>query len=187
MRAGGNDGVLELDPQRLAPLDAHVAVVLEHSPPLQVLHPALVGQRRQPLGHLVDHLLLPGAQGFEIDLGFGEAYPHIGRTTGIVDHFRQVQIGLGGDAPPVEADPARALGHVDQHDVHPQIRGPEGGGITARPAADHQQLGLLCEFSHDHQCVSFSNGIVGTVSQQYDPERWVSKHRGFFPLAWDLG
>ena len=59
-----------------------------------------------------------------------------------MDHLRQVQIGLGGDAPPVEADPARARGHVDQpleQIARFRPAGPAPGGSTifrATPEAD---------------------------------------------------
>jgi len=127
---------------------------IEFGAAVDELHAPALGQAHQAAGHLLDDLGLPAPKAGQVDLGRTEGESHGARPLGIKNELGQKEKRLGGDAPFVEADPPRPRRRVHQAHVHTEVGRTEGGGIAPRSAADHQQLGLLRQFAHDHWSTS---------------------------------
>ena len=64
-------------------------------------------------------------------------------------HLRRAKKRLGGDTSPVQADTTKMFS-LDKCHLHLQLRGPDRGDVTARTAADDNQVkrGLVCHCFH---------------------------------------
>ena len=109
-------------------------------PALDHPHAALLGQLLQAAGERGDHLVLAGPHGVEIQLGLGEADAPLGQVPGVGHGLGHVQQGLGGDAAPQQADAAQPRLAVHQRDLHAQVGRQERRRVTARSAAQHDEL-----------------------------------------------
>ena len=107
---------------------------------LDELHVALGGDLLQPAGKRRDDLLLPRPHGVEVDGRFREGNAPIGQVGSLGHRLGDVQQGLGGNAPAEQACAAQSRFHVDQGDLHAKIGGQERRGVTARSAAENDQL-----------------------------------------------
>ncbi len=59
---------------------------------------------------------------------------------GFGDGFGDVQQRLGGDASAEQADASQLGFQINQGNLHAEIGGQKGGGVTARPAPDDAKL-----------------------------------------------
>ena len=60
----------------------------------------------------------------------------------LVDDLGDVQQRLRRNAADVEADAAERRALVDEQDLLAEVGGAEGGGVAARPGAEHEEVGL---------------------------------------------
>ena len=102
---------------------------------------ALPGQAGEAAGEPLDHAVLPAAQLVEVDSRGAEHDAVLAHLLGFGDDLGGVQQRLGRDAADIEADAAERRPAIDQHDLLAEIGGAEGGGVAARPGAEHQHLG----------------------------------------------
>src|SRR5439155_677708 len=58
----------------------------------------------------------------------------------MVHDRRRLEEGLGRDASAQEARPSQTVVAFDQRDALPELGGPKGGGVSARPAAQHDDV-----------------------------------------------
>ena len=72
--------------------------------------------------------------------GAAKRHAPVGQVPGLGHGLGHVQQGLRGDAAAQQADAAQPRFQIDQGDLHAQVGGQERGGISARPAAEHDQL-----------------------------------------------
>ena len=105
-------------------------------------HLALLGEPGQAAREPLHHAVLPATQLVDVDSRLRKADPVGPHAPCLVDDLGGVQERLGGDAAYVQAHAPKARPAVHQHDLLAQIRGPEGGGIAARPCPEHQHLGM---------------------------------------------
>ena len=89
-----------------------------------------------------DDALLPAAQLVQIDAGLAELEAEVRHLLGFRDHARGVQQRLRRDAADVQADAAEVGVALDQHHLLAEVGGAEGGGVAARPGAEHHDLGV---------------------------------------------
>ena len=117
--------------------------VEQAGPALDVVDFAARDELAQPSGHPGDDLVLPGAQLLQVDFGPGELDAPVAGLPGFGQDLCHVEQGFGGDAAPVEADPARVGFQVDESDLHAEVGGFEGSDVPAGAAADDCELGLV--------------------------------------------
>src|SRR5207302_6594357 len=131
-RSTGDDDVLALELGAVVDLDELVlvqAAAADDRGDLAVLHQAL-----EALPELVDHLLLAGLAGGEVDRRLVGLHAELfGAGDRAVDGGRLEEL-LGRDATPVEAGTADLL-LLDHGDVEAGGSAVEGGGIAPGPSA----------------------------------------------------
>ena len=103
---------------------------------------AFLGQLFQPGGQRRDDLVLAGPHDVNVDHRRLVCDAPLGHLARLADDAGHVQQRLGRDAPFEQASAAQARLGLDQRDLHAHVGGQEGGGISARPAADDDQLRL---------------------------------------------
>ena len=95
--------------------------------------------------------MLPRAHGRHVELGFAEVDAHRFTQGGGVKGFSHRKIGLRGNTAAMQTDAAQGAVAFDDGGSD-SVRGrPERGVIASRPAADHQQVGFLREFTDHHR------------------------------------
>ena len=72
-------------------------------------------------------------------VGSPNSMPHCDGVLRLGEQLGHVQQGLRRDAPAVGADASGIDFLVDEDDLHPEIRGEEGGGVAARPRPQHDE------------------------------------------------
>jgi hypothetical protein len=151
LRAGRDDGLLELDRLRVARLllafaaglvDLDVERVDEVAVAAHDRDLAHLGHRAQAAGELAHHLALVRAQLGDVELRFAVGHAQVGEVLDLVHHHRHVQQRLRRDAAHVEADAAERGVALDQHHLHAEVGGAERGRIAAGAAAEHEQVAL---------------------------------------------
>ncbi len=125
-------GLLDLDVERVEEL-ADAA----HDVDLAALRHA-----GEPAGELADDLVLPAAQLVEVDLRLAEVDAVLGQHLRFVHHRRHVQQRLGRNAADVQAHAAERRVALDQHDLHAEVGGAEGGAVAAGAGAEHQHVAV---------------------------------------------
>ena len=99
-------------------------------------------QAGQALPELVDHGVLAVLAHGEVERDPGDVDAELLRALDRPVHGRRLEEFLGRDAAPVQAGPADLV-PLDDGDREPGCRAVEGGGVAARPAADHDDVELF--------------------------------------------
>ena len=94
-------------------------------------------------GQLVDDALLVGAQLVDVDRRLAEGDAPVAGVLRLVDHLGDVQQRLRRNAAAIEADAAGVLLLVDERDLHAEVGGIEGRGISARACAEYRNLSRI--------------------------------------------
>src|SRR5262249_33314610 len=152
-------------------LDANLPGALEDGPPTHDLDPLALRHRGQSARELAHHAIgLPLAQGVERDARRPQIDAELLRPLGFGEHGRHVQQGLRRDAPLVETGTAQPFALVHDDRLQSQLRTPKGRGVSAWPAADHDDVDLSNEIPHDHYV---SLGVPGRA--------WPAGHAALRP------
>ena len=130
-------------PGHVVPVQLEGAAIAERRERPQHADAPALRQLRHALGEPVHDLALPGAQPLEVDLGRGEAHTEPLGLPRLADDARGVEQRLGWDAAAEEADAPELRFGVNEGDLDAEVRGPEGGRVTAWPPADDDQLRAL--------------------------------------------
>jgi hypothetical protein len=141
----GQDAMLEADTiiGQGRPIDGREAQclrVFKRRPCADHLHFALAADLCQPGGERGDNLVLLRPQGVEVYAGRREGDAPGVEVFGLGHDLGHVQQGLRRDAAAQQADSAQPGLLLDQGDLHGQVGCPERGRITARSAADDDEL-----------------------------------------------
>lgn len=110
-------------------------------------------------GQLLDDAILEPTQLVEIELRRTEGDAMVGEMLDLVDHGCRVQQRLARDAADIEADAAERVVALDQHGLHAEVGGTEGGGVAAGTGAQNQH-------------VAFDIGLAGVRSRYRGDRRW---------------
>ena len=134
LTASGNDAVFKTDHGARASLvltaagglfDFDMVRIEELAITAHHLDLARLGHAGQTAGQFADHLIFVGAQPLQVDRGRAKADAEIGKMRRFVDHCRDMQQRLGGDAAHVQAYAAEGRVTLDQHGFQTQIGGAE--------------------------------------------------------------
>ena len=91
--------------------------------------------------------LFPSPQLVEVDLRLTEVNAVGREPCSLVEHSGGVQQSLGGNATDDETDAAKDGVALDEDNSLPEVGGPEGGGVAARPGAQNQYFGMDIGFA----------------------------------------
>ena len=113
------------------------------------IDPVLPEQERDPLGQVLDHLVLAGEHPGKVEGKAVYRDPVIRQAVARLDEaFRRFEQRLGGDAADIEAGSAPARALVDAGDGEAELGRPDRRGIAARPGTDDDQVvTLVCHGS----------------------------------------
>ncbi len=98
---------------------------------LEHLNFVLFHQELHPLAHPVGYLPAAGDHGVEILIGFPDLQAILFRMLQVVEYLGRFQQGLGGDTPPVQANPSQAFLFYDGG-FQPQLGGADRCYIPPR-------------------------------------------------------
>ncbi len=142
-RTGGQQQVLALD-AGIGAFDFHGLAVDDPGPALNHLDLVFLQQRGDPGGQAVDDAVLPFHALADVQ-GWRRHFDAQGRAlavvAGLVELLGDMDQRLGRDAADVQAGAAQGLA-FHQNGGDAQLAGADGRHVTARAAADDQQLGI---------------------------------------------
>ena len=114
----------------------------ELTDPVDDLDLALFGEPGKPAGEFADDLLLERIDSLQVDLRFTEIDPVSLHVFGFGDDLRGMQQRLRRNAADIQANAAEHLVALHEDDFLTEVRGAKGGRVTARPGAEHDDLGF---------------------------------------------
>src|SRR5690606_1250145 len=131
------------DVLRLVALAVHLDAVRRGDPAraLQPVDLVLPEEELDALDVGLDHLVLVGEHGLQVELDLADLDPEAGeRVLRLLELLAGLQERLGGNAADVEAGAAerRALFHAG--DLEPELRRADRADVAAGPGADHDEV-----------------------------------------------
>jgi len=150
-RAGGDDDVLSL--HALA-VDVDRAAAGELARAADHGHPARLEKPFHALDELVDDRRLPLLGGGPVEGDVVGDEPERGSAFGQRVQLRRLQQRLGRDAAADQAGPAKPI-LLDDRRLRAQLRGPDGGHVTARPTTYHRDIEGIGHIAPIYTCYQY--------------------------------
>ncbi len=151
-RAGGENGVLELDAHGgfAWALHAHIFGILKLSGAVDDVDAGAFAFRGDAACQLVADGELPVAQFVDVDFRFVEMQSEGRGGLCFVDHFRCMQKSFRWDATDVQANAARFGRSIDQHCFDSQFFRAQSRCVATRTGADDDQVDVQYHFADNH-------------------------------------
>ena len=103
-----------------------------------------------PICHLFDDIVFEGHDCWEVDCGVGGFDAAMGEVMGeVVEAVGGIEEGFGGDAADVETGSAEEFS-FDAGDFQAELRGADGGGVSAGSGSDDDEVEIALGHSHWH-------------------------------------
>jgi hypothetical protein len=120
----------------IGPVDRDAARADQRAGALDQVDLVLLEQTGDPAGQRRDDLQAASGDSRIVDLRRSDLDPVVTGLADLGQHVGDAEDRLGRDAGVVQA-PATDPVRLDHGGLHSQLRGPDGGDITARAGADH--------------------------------------------------
>jgi hypothetical protein len=145
LAAGGEEYGLRFESDRFAIWVRHLDLVprKEFAGPVIRCDSVFLEQERDPAGQFLDHLVLAGEHGGEVEPDPADRDPvGLQFVQGGLVQLGRVEQGLARDAPDVQACPAKGLPGplLDARHLHLELRGPDRGRVPTRPTTNHDKI-----------------------------------------------